>query len=78
MSDEFEAVGAEEAGLVTPALAYVRAVQKADLPDAPEQLPDGTLYALHDENGRPLAIFEDRATAIVVARSNALTPMSVH
>lgn len=77
MNDEFETVEMDEP--VSPApVAYIRAVRKSDLADPPEAMPDGLLYALHDETGRPLAIFKDRATAIVAARTNDFTPVSVH
>ena len=86
MNDEFEPMDneAEDEALeelseeLHAPLAYIRVVRKAELKNAPEELPDGLLYALHDENGRPLAIFKDRATAFVAARTNDLTPVSVH
>ena len=77
MNEEYEVVETDEP--ISPApVAYIRTVRKSDLEDAPAELPDGLLYALHDESGRPLAVFKDRATAIVAARTNDFTPVSVH
>lgn len=60
-------------------IAYVTSIRAADL--GPEiETPAGveTLYALHDQAGRRLALFDDRNMAFAVAKSNDLTPMSAH
>lgn len=59
-------------------IAYVRRLTNAEREQAPEAFNTDAAYALHDENGRPLALFADRDTALAVARANDLTPMSVH
>ena len=70
---DFEAQG-------LPATVYVRAM-------APEELPGDVLstadeetsfYGVYSEEGEPLAIVPDRTLAFVVARQNALRPVSVH
>lgn len=61
----------------TAPTAYIRMVRKSDLESAPADAPE-ELYALHDENGRPIAIFADRASAIVLAKANSYAPVSVH
>ena len=61
-------------------IVYVRPVQVADLPKALQAEAKGAerLYALHRDNGDPLALVKDRDTAFFVARENDLTPVSVH
>ena len=59
--------------------AYIRAVAVDDLEpevDAPEGVD--VLYALHDPNGKRLALFDDRDLAFAVARSNEIPAVSVH
>lgn len=56
--------------------AYIRPVAKSTIEDAPEDAPD-TLYALHDADGRPLALFTSLDTAKVTARSHNLDAMAV-
>ncbi|MEM9048824.1 MAG: DUF1150 family protein [Pseudomonadota bacterium] len=60
-------------------IAYVKGVRAEDLPDG-IQVPDGitTLYAIHGENGEPLALVGDRRMAFAVARQNSYEPVSVH
>lgn len=67
----------EETAVADRPTAYIRVVRKADVASAPADAPD-ELYALHDENGRPLALFSDRASAMALARANSLAPVSVH
>ncbi|QDL93470.1 DUF1150 family protein [Paroceanicella profunda] len=60
-------------------LAYVRRVHSRDLPpqiEVPEGVTD--LYAIHGEDGEPLALVGDRKMAFAVARQNDYTPVSVH
>lgn len=61
-----------------PTPAYVRPVPKSEVENAPEDLPVDTLYALHDEDGRPLAIFANRAAAEAAARTHNYVPVSLH
>jgi len=59
--------------------AYIRAVSVDDLEDdvtAPKGVD--VLYALHDPNGKRLALFDDRDLAFAVARSNEISAVSVH
>ncbi len=58
-------------------IAYIRAVMKSEIADAPDDAPD-TLYALHDAEGRPLAVFSSRRTAILTARSHNFETVTVH
>ena len=62
------------------AIVYVRPVEVANLPKKLQAEVEGaeTLYALHREDGSPLALVKDRSTAFLVARENDLTPVSVH
>ncbi|MEM8740262.1 MAG: DUF1150 family protein [Pseudomonadota bacterium] len=60
-------------------IAYVKGVRAEDLPKGIE-IPEGitTLYAIHGENGEPLALVGDRRMAFAVARQNSYDPVSVH
>ncbi|MCI4665416.1 MAG: DUF1150 domain-containing protein [Neomegalonema sp.] len=60
-----------------PRLAYIRPVAKADIADAPDDAPE-QLYALHDGDGRPLALFSSLSTAKVTARTHNFEPVTVH
>lgn len=74
MSDAEEARAPVESRIV-----YIRSVDKAELPaEAREQVGAQPIYAIHDANGARLALVADRDLAFVVARSNELTPVSVH
>ncbi|HEU0221970.1 MAG TPA: DUF1150 family protein [Paracoccaceae bacterium] len=61
------------------AVVYVKGVRAEDLPPQ-VQVPKGVkiLYAIHGENGEPMALVGDRRTAFAVARQNNLVPVSVH
>ena len=56
------------ATLGAPSLTYVKAVDV-----------DGhTAYAMHSADGREIAVFDKRETAMVAARQHELEPVSVH
>lgn len=59
---------------------YIREVATETLPqEIRRQLPGvNVLYAVHDTDGERLALVRDRSLAFVLARQNALTPVSVH
>lgn len=59
-------------------IVYIRSVNKNELSNAKEIAADGPFYAIHDAEGRPLALFDDRAAAFVLARSQNMRPVSVH
>lgn len=59
------------------AIVYVREADRDTLPEHLRNLP-GKIYAVHDPEGKCLAITPDRALAFVMARQNDLTPVSVH
>lgn len=60
-------------------IAYIRSVAKEDLQESlPPGAPDGPYFALHDEDGRPLALFSDAASAWAAARANNMQTLSVH
>lgn len=63
-----------------PKMVYVRQVRVSDLPREMRAEVEGRdlIYALHREDGAPLALVGDRATAFAVARENDLTAVSVH
>lgn len=73
MNDEFY----EDQSAEPARIAYIRTVAKADVADAPDDAPE-TLYALHDGEGRPLAVFSSRDTALVTARTHNFEPVTVH
>ncbi len=76
---EIELDGAEsDASEAVRQIVYIRPVSKAELSNAKEIEADGPFYAIHDAEGRPLALFDDRAAAFVLARSQNMVPMSVH
>lgn len=68
---------AEAAGART---VYIREVPTRSLPDEiRRQLPGvDVLYAVHDTDGERLALVRGRSLAFMLARQNALTPVSVH
>lgn len=59
-------------------IAYIRPLTQEELSQAPAEIRGPSTVALLDENGRPLALFRDRATAIVAAQANDFKTMSVH
>lgn len=61
-------------------IAYVRAVNVADLPADVQAQAEGLvqLYALHDASGERLALVRDRAMAFKLAHQNQLDPVAVH
>lgn len=69
----------ESFGMSNRNVAYVRTIAASDLGDEIET-PDGvtTLYALHDEAGRRLALFDNRNFAFQIAKQNDLTVLSAH
>ncbi|MFQ5564776.1 MAG: DUF1150 family protein [Paracoccaceae bacterium] len=58
-------------------IVYVREVARQELPD---ELRGTTarLYAVHDADGRRLALVRDRRIAFALARQNDMMPLSVH
>lgn len=61
-------------------IAYVRAVQVADLPTE-VRVHAGDLdviWAVHDAKGERLALVADRRLAFHLARQHHLAPVSVH
>lgn len=60
-------------------VVYVRRVRAEDLPPQ-VQVPAGVkvLYAIHRENGEPMALVGDRRVAFAMARQNNFSPVSVH
>lgn len=70
--DAFERAGSRP-------IAYIRPVSKDEVEASlPPGAPDGPYFALHDEEGRPLALFSDAASAWAAARANNLQTVSVH
>lgn len=79
MTDATNIPAPEDFGLGADRIAYIRSVHVDDLGDeikAPEGIE--VLYALHDPEGKRLALFENRELAFAVARSNEIEPVSVH
>lgn len=58
-------------------IVYLRRVGQGAQTANGEAIPPDA-YAIHDENGRPIAVFPDRDTAIVAARVNDMRPLSLH
>jgi len=79
MSNENAIPTPENFGLSKGSTAYVRAISASDL-DEDIKTPEGVdiLYALHDADGRRLALFDNRDFAFQVAKQNDITAMSVH
>lgn len=59
-------------------IAYVRALTAAEIAGAPDDIRGAATVALHDEDGRALALFPDRDSAIAAAMVNDFEPVSVH
>ncbi len=70
----------DQAGKDGRKTVYVRPVQVSDLPEAVQNAADGAehIYALHNEEGKRLALVKDRSLAFVLARQNDLAPVTVH
>ncbi|WIY23423.1 DUF1150 family protein [Parasedimentitalea psychrophila] len=60
--------------------AYVKTVDVADLPEEMQKGGKGRshLYALHDAEGKQLAVVAERHMAFVLARQNDYVPVPVH
>ena len=59
------------------AIVSVRDADRDTLPDHLKKMP-GKIYAVHDPEGKCLAISPDRRMAFALARRNDLHPVSVH
>jgi len=61
-------------------IVYVREVAVKDLPEEVQREAGGreTLYAVHDTEGRRLALVSDRAMAFVLARRHDYAPVTAH
>jgi len=61
-------------------IVYVRPVRRAELPDEIRKQTRGVdlLYAVHNEDGERLALVEDRQLALILARRNNFSPVTVH
>ena len=61
-------------------IVYVKPVDVTDLPDEVKQQVDGLeqLYAVHDSDGKQLALVADRQLAFRLARQNDYAPVNVH
>ncbi len=69
---------AAEADDAEKRIVYVRPIRRDQLPPNQAAPSGAVLYALHDEHGRPLALFSDRVQAMVAARAHDFTPVSAH
>lgn len=58
-------------------IVYVREAEKSDLPDHLKSAP-GKFFSVHDDDGKCLALTEDRKVAFALARQNDLSPVSTH
>lgn len=61
-------------------VVYVKTVAVADLPDEMREQAGElqTLFAVHNAEGRQLALVADRALAFALARQHDMRPMTVH
>jgi hypothetical protein len=59
------------------AIVYVREADRDDLPEHLKSAP-GKLFAVHDNDGKCLAVTPDRDVAFALAKRNDLVPVSVH
>ena len=59
----------------TSRVVYIRALRADELPQG---AVDGTVYAIHDENGQRVGIAPERELAFTAARQHQLHPVSVH
>ena len=58
-------------------IVYVREAERSELPDHLKGTP-GKMFAVHDHEGKCLALTEDRKIAFALARQNDLQPVSAH
>lgn len=61
-------------------IVYVREVAVKDLPEEVRREAGGVekLYAVHNAEGKRLALVRDRQMAFVLARQNDFAPVAVH
>lgn len=61
-------------------LVYVRAVDCTELPAEIQNQLDGAgkVYAIHDHQGARIALTRNRQMAFALARTNEMSPVSVH
>lgn len=59
---------------------YIRTVRREELPAElqAQVAPDTPLYAIHARDGSCLALAKNRHLAFALARSNEMSPVSVH
>lgn len=58
-------------------IVYIREADRDVLPDHLKSAP-GKIFAVHDRDGKCVALAKDRNMAFAVARQNDLQPVSVH
>lgn len=61
-------------------IVYVRTVMSEDLPeDVRSHVGDvEKLYAVHNGEGKRIALVKNRSEAFILARQNQLSPVAVH
>lgn len=68
----------DDMGFDLKPIAYVRPLTADEKEATPDNVHGAQAVALHDEDGRPLAMFPTREAAIAAAQVNDFTPVSVH
>lgn len=59
-------------------MVYVKAVDSSQVEGLNGVPPGVTLYAIHSDQGAPLAVLGNRDAAFYAARQHNMLPMSVH
>mgnify|MGYP006184419601 FL=1 len=70
----------EELSVDTDRMVYVKSVLVSDLPSEVQNQVDGVkeLFAVHDADGKQLALVGDRHLAFALARQHDYSPQPLH
>ena len=70
----------EELSVDTDRMVYVKSVLVSDLPSEVQNQVDGVkeLFAVHDADGKQLALVGDRRLAFALARQHDYSPQLLH
>ena len=70
----------EELSVDTDRMVYVKSVLVSDLPSEVQNQVDGVkeLFAVHDADGKQLALVGDRRLALALARQHDYSPQPLH
>lgn len=61
-------------------MVYLKPVLVADLPEEIQQQAEGhtEIFAVHDAEGKQIALVVDKGLAVALARQNDMVPVTLH